>query len=195
MTEQTNSAAVLVGLAAEINAHADAQRACEIKGVMHALRIGQLLQEAKKITPHGRFMAWVKKNTSVSQRMAQHYLSIAGDERIVEMIEHEYETVSHLTVRKAVELAGKHKRKEKAFERLKAKWDEAAGTRREFARALGECREQHFKGKDEEFKSWLIENAGVGEETAKRVPALLDRAYDDEAWTAAMLVDIEAMVS
>ncbi|MCA1444707.1 DUF3102 domain-containing protein [Ensifer sp. IC4062] len=192
MTGQTNSAAVLAGLAEEINAHADAQRACEMKGLMHVIRIGELLHEAKKVTPHGGFMAWVKANTKVSQRMAQMYMQIAADERVVGMIEHEYETVSHLTFRKAVELAGRHRREEKLVERCKTKWAEAAEHRREFVRRLGEVRERGFKGADEAFTSWLIEKAGIGRITAERAPRLLDRDYDDEAWVEAMLDDIEA---
>lgn len=187
--ERTNSATILVGLAEEINAHEDARRACEVKGVMHAIRIGQLLQEAKSVTAHGRFMSWVESNTKVSQRMAQHYMTIAGDERIVEMVEREYETVSHLTVRKAIELAGRHKREEKLVERIKTKWAEAAEHRRNLAHCLGEAREQHFKGEDEAFTAWMRQ-AGLGKTIAERAPELLDRDYDDEAWLEAMLTDI-----
>ncbi len=48
--------------------------------------------------------------------------------------------MSHLTVRKAVELADKERRAEKAVEVVKAKWAKAKEWRREFAGMLGECR-------------------------------------------------------
>jgi hypothetical protein len=45
--QASNSGPVLADIAQEINEHDKARRACEVKGIMHALRIGQLLIEAK----------------------------------------------------------------------------------------------------------------------------------------------------
>jgi hypothetical protein len=56
MDKRSNSSTVLDDLAKEINEHDDAKRACEVKGVMHGIKIGQLLIEAKKVTPHGKFI-------------------------------------------------------------------------------------------------------------------------------------------
>jgi spore coat protein CotH len=190
MSEMSNSSTVLDDFAKEINEHDDAKRACEVKGMIHTIKIGQLLVEAKKVTPHGKFILWVKQNTRVTQRMAQMYMQIAGDEKIVEMAEREYETVSHLTISKAVELAGKHKREQEVFERCKAAVAKSEETNRDFVRDLGECRDQHFKGQDAQFTTWLIENTDVGKITAERAPELLDREYDREAWLQAMLNDI-----
>ncbi len=94
---KSNSAPVLADLAQEINQHDKSRRACEVKGMMHGLRMGELLIEAKKVAPHGTFRAWVSENTTISQRMAQIYMTVARDERIAEMWVDEYETVSHLS--------------------------------------------------------------------------------------------------
>jgi hypothetical protein len=104
----SNSGQALAALAQEINEHDEARRACEVKGVMHACRIGQLLIQAKRITPHGGFLDWLKASTAVTPRMCQMYMAIARDHRLTEQIELEYETVSHLTIAKAVKLAREH---------------------------------------------------------------------------------------
>jgi hypothetical protein len=188
MDKRSNSSTVLDDLAKEINEHDDAKRACEVKGVMHGIKIGQLLIEAKKVTPHGKFIPWVKQNTRVTQRMAQMYMRIADDEKLVKVVERGYETISHLTISQAVELAGKHKREQEAFERCKAAIAKGEEINRDFVRALGEARKQHFSGKDAEFTIWLIENADVGKITAERAPELLDREYDREAWFASYII-------
>lgn len=191
-----NAAVVLADLAKEINEHEDAVDACRVKGLMHGIRIGQLLLEAKKVTPHGGFIPWVKANTKVSQRQAQRYIVIADDEDLVEAVEAECDSVSHLTVRKAVELAGKARREkrltQKLFDKLSASLAEAEAARRQLARSLGECREQRFKGKDEAFTAWLMDRAGVGRSTAEAAPELLDQNYDDEAWTGVLVEDLSA---
>jgi hypothetical protein len=86
----SNSDAVLLSLAQEINNHDEARRACEVKGIMHACRIGQLLIEAKKVVLHGRFLDWVKEHTAVTPRMCQIYMKIARSEHLTWRIEHEY---------------------------------------------------------------------------------------------------------
>ena len=194
MSGGSNTAAVLADLAKEINEHEDAADACLAKGLMHSIRIGQLLIEAKKVTPHGGFIPWVKANTKVSQRQAQRYMAIAGDEALVEEVETECDAVSHLTLRKAVELAGKARREQRMIEKLLAKLAEAETIRRRLARCLGEVREQHFKGEDAAFSAWLVDKPGIGKATARRAPELLDQAYDDEAWTLVFMEDVVEMV-
>jgi hypothetical protein len=193
--DTSNSANVLANLAQEINEHVTAERACQVKGVMHAIRVGELLLQAKKVTPHGRFIPWVRENTSVTQRMAQMYMSIASDERIVRMFEHEYETVSHFTIRKAVELAAKHKREEALLDGVVESVNRELQRIRKTADLMRGARDECFKDNDALFVAWLKEECGVDTTVAERAPALLDRDYDQDAWIDAILTDIEAMVA
>ena len=183
-------------LAAEINEHDTSKRACEVKSMMHGYRVGQLLLEAKKLVPHGAFLDWVAANTSVTPRMCQNYMAVAGDPRLAWAIEREYETVSHLTLTKAVKLARDHKAIERWAKKISVTWAAASEIRRKFVGCLGEARES-FKdaGGDEAFKPWLVENAPIGPEFADKIPELLGAEYDDEAWTDAMLADIVASLS
>ncbi len=144
-TKASNSAIVLTDLAQEINQHEKSRRACEVKGIMHAIRMGELLIEAKKVAPHGTFRAWVEDNTSVSLRMAQMYMRIAGDRRIVDMVAHEYETVSHLTITQAVKLAQQHKAVETLVKEIKVIWKRVQADQREVANGLTEVHKS-FEG-------------------------------------------------
>jgi hypothetical protein len=67
----------LVELAKRIT-HEHAQvTACFRKGVDHALRAGELLEQAKAECGHGSWMAWLELNCpSVSVRQAQRYLRL-----------------------------------------------------------------------------------------------------------------------
>ena len=194
----SNSDVVLDDLAKEINEHDQARRAAEVKGVMHALKIGELLMEAKRVVPHGKFIDWVKANTSVSQRMAQMYMTIAQDERITVRFITEYETVSHLTINKAVKLAREHERVEKYREKQVARiveLENASKTNLEkFAAGLAVIRST-FKedGGDGAFKSWLIEHE-FSKPFANEIPDLLD-ADVDFAFTEAFLADLEFRLS
>ncbi len=194
--EGSNTATVLADLAKAINEHEEAVDACRVKGLMHAIRIGQLLLEAKKVTPHGGFIPWVKANTIVCQRQAQRYMTLASDESVVEAVEGKYDSVSHLTLHKAVEIAGKAQREkkslEKCFEKLADSLAEAEAARRQLAGSLGRVRQQRFKGEDEAFTSYLMDKAGVGRSTAEAAPELLDHDYDDEDWTAVIVEDLLA---
>lgn len=195
----SNSQAVLADLAREINEHETSRRACEVKGLMHGFRIGQLLLKAKAVTPHGKFLDWAKANTSVTPRMCQFYMRAARDPRLQWAIEQEYETVSHLTITAAVNLDRQPKdREDKArlnmAKAIAAKWEANKEIRRRYVDCLGEV--QHalrVEGcNDESFKTWLVENAGVGPAFADRVPEMLGREYDDAVWTDAMLDDVVA---
>jgi transposase len=101
MSKRSNSRRVVDDLAKEINERDAAWRACEVKGVMHAIKVGQLLIEAKKVKPHGESNPLGEAEHRVTQLMAQMYMKIAGDTKIVETAEREYETVSHCDNRKA----------------------------------------------------------------------------------------------
>lgn len=46
--------------------------------VNYAKQIGQLLLEAKKELPHGKFLNWLDENIEVSQRQAQRYMQAAS---------------------------------------------------------------------------------------------------------------------
>ena len=158
---------------------------------MHAIRMGELLIEAKKVAPHGTFRAWVEANTSVSQRMAQMYMKVAGDRRIVDMIAHEYETVSHLTITQAVKLAQRHKAVDTLIEEIKVIWKRREDSTREIAKGLAEVQES-FKGDNETFKKWMVEAVGFSQSYAETAAGLVGKEYDDEAWTDAILTDLEA---
>ena len=158
---------------------------------MHAIRMGELLIEAKKVAPHGTFRAWIKDNTSVSQRMAQMYMKIAGDERIVEMIVREYETVSHLTLTQAVKLAQQHKAVETLVKEIKVIWKRVQADQREVANGLTEVHKS-FEGNDEKFKKWMVEAVGYSQNLAETTVGLVGKDYDDEAWLDALLEDLEA---
>jgi hypothetical protein len=197
----SNSDAVLSDLAREIEENEKSRRACEVKGLMHGMRIGQLLIEAKKVVPHGGFLDWVKGNTSVTPRMCQIYMKVAKNPRLQWAVEHQYETVSHLTLNQAVKLARQPKaREDKARDQMArqiaAKWEASTETRKSFVRCLGEIRvamADEGSG-DDEFKSWLTENGVAREVLAEKIPDLIDRQADDDAWTVAMFADLVAML-
>ena len=149
----SNSAQALADLAQEINEHDEARRACEVKGVMHACRIGQLLIEAKKITPHGGFLDWLKASTAVTPRMCQMYMAIARDRDFTEQLEHEYETVSHLTIAKAVKLAREHQSLEQHAATINELWTERRGHQERMAEALAEM-QRHFETDETSNTGW-----------------------------------------
>ncbi len=195
----SNSQAVLADLAREINEHETSRRACEVKGLMHGFRIGQLLLKAKAVTTHGKFLDWAKANTSVTPRMCQFYMRAARDPRLQWELEHEYETVSHLTLTAAIKLDRQPKdREDKArlamAKAIAAKWEAHKEIRRRYVDCLGEVRQalREEGDNDETFKAWLVENAGVGPAFADNLPDMLDQEYDDAVWTDAVFDDVLA---
>jgi hypothetical protein len=48
----------------------------------HALRVGQLLLDAKARVPHGEWLTWLAANTSVSDRTARGYMQLARQRQI-----------------------------------------------------------------------------------------------------------------
>ena len=193
---KSNSQPLLAELAKEINEHDEARHTCEVKGVMHGLKIGELLVEAKKITPHGKFMDWVKENTSVSQRMAQMYMTIARDDRITESFIREYETVSHLTIQKAVRLARRNRTVEEWVERINAASDRFDATNQDLARGCRSLRDSFSEDDGEEaFISWMVRDLGFSEASVAAISDLVDSEYDLEAWLDFTISQIESQLS
>ena len=188
----SNSAAVLSDLAREIDENEKSRRACEVKGLMHGFRIGQLLLEARKVVPHGGFLDWVKANTSVTPRMCQIYMKVAKDPRIQRAIEHEYETVSHLTLTKAVKLAAQPEDRVLAWgKRIADRWRKQEKIKQDWVTCVAQAR-QALGGSDEEFTSWLISDCDFGTAFAATATQLVKQEYDSDAWTDALLAAFEA---
>jgi hypothetical protein len=87
------SGELIEGIASEINReHAQVQE-CFRAGFNHALRVGELLFEAKDELEHGKFTDWVEANCDFGIRMAQHYMEFhANKDYLLEA-----KRVSHLT--------------------------------------------------------------------------------------------------
>ena len=185
----SNSSKILSDLADRINEHDKSRRACEVKSMMHYMRIGQLLLEAKAVTPHGKFLKWAEANTTVTPRMCQMYMRIAGDEWIREMVEREYETVSHLSITKVVKLARERKTLEECAAWINESYARSQTHLREFADGARDVRGK-FDGDDGAFIEVMIDKTGVPEDFAHKLPDLLTGEYDEEAWLDAMLASM-----
>jgi len=62
-----------------------------------ARQAGELLLGVKKTLPHGQFLPWVEKNTTVTARQAQRYMDVAkGKPTTIRQLTGKYDTVSHL---------------------------------------------------------------------------------------------------
>ena len=96
----------LVDIAARIKTEHQAVEASFKRGIEHAIAAGELLLEAK-LRPeikHGDWLPWVEQCCGVTPRAAQMYMRVA---KYRAELESKYETVSHLTLRKALSaLAG-----------------------------------------------------------------------------------------
>jgi hypothetical protein len=70
----------LTGLAAAINmAHRQAGQALRAS-LEHALRVGELLIQAKAKVGYGQWLDWLRENCEVSERLAQKYMQVARDQ-------------------------------------------------------------------------------------------------------------------
>jgi hypothetical protein len=49
----------------------------------HAIKAGQALIEAKSLVKHGQWLPWLKENTSLPERTAQHYMRLARESATV----------------------------------------------------------------------------------------------------------------
>ena len=67
----------LGSLAVAINREYEAVKAAFQEGIEHAIKAGDLLIEAKKAVPYGKWETWLRDNCCVSERMAQRYMAIA----------------------------------------------------------------------------------------------------------------------
>ena len=56
--------------------HAEAERALRAS-VLHGIRAGELLLQAKKVLRHGRWTDWLQQNITFSERLAQAYMRLA----------------------------------------------------------------------------------------------------------------------
>jgi cell division protein FtsB len=96
----------LKALAKEINAEHHACERSVREGLTRALRVGQLLIEAKRLHPHGGWLKWVRENCEFSARLAQRYTQIARE--VPKLDSTNTTRVSHLSFRQALELTGRN---------------------------------------------------------------------------------------
>ena len=61
----------------------------------------------------------------------------------------------------------------------------------EMAKGLAEVRES-FEGDNETFTKWMIEEVGFSQSLAETAAGLVGQEFDEEAWTDALLTDLEA---
>lgn len=74
----------LEGLAVQINAeHGNALRAAGT-AIEHAIRVGELLTEAKNNVRHGEWLSWVTGNLSFKERQARKYIQIFDGKAAIE---------------------------------------------------------------------------------------------------------------
>lgn len=187
-----NSQPVLADLANQINEHEDSRRACQLKGLMHAIRIGQLLIEAKQVTPHGQFLNWMEDNLTVTPRMGQNYMKIAEDDQLRDDVECKYETVSHLTINQAVKLAKVRKTCKQHAAKIISSFNDFQVRFQSLYEHCGEVRKT-FASDDSQFIRWVASKTEIPVEFAKRLPALLSRQYDEDAWIDALETSFEEM--
>ncbi len=187
----SNTNTVLANLAQRINDHDKARRACEVKGVMHGLRMGQLLIDAKKVVPHGQWLGWLEENTNVSPRMCQIYMKVSKWDYGRKCFEHEYETISHLTINKAVKLIREKESLKTTSARIEKVWTRAQKKMRQSADRMAEVRGRLYEGDDKAFTQFLESKCSFTSDFAGKVPGLLDAEYDADAWNDAVLVELE----
>ena len=186
----SNSGPALADIAKEIMEHEVSRRACEVKGIMHALRVGELLLEAKKIVPHGQFSKWREEHTTVSQRMAQMFITIARSPRITEPFIREYETVSHLTLQKSVQLTREPQKKtpKEHAAAINKSWARNRTAMSEMASALDEVRAKFQEyGGDEQFLDWMVRETPWPEDLAQRLLPANGEAFDADQIGDALL--------
>jgi Protein of unknown function (DUF3102) len=67
----------LADLAARINVEHQAAQENLRSGLKRAIAAGELLIEAKRLLPHGKWLPWLEANCTVSERTAQAYMRVA----------------------------------------------------------------------------------------------------------------------
>ena len=128
--------------------------------------------------------------------MSETYMTIARDDQITESFIREYETVSHLTIQKAVRLARRNRTPEECVERINAASDRFDAAAQDSARGLRSLRDSFSEdGGEEAFISWLVRDFGLSEASASAIPDLIDSEYDLEAWLDFTISQIESQLS
>jgi hypothetical protein len=89
--------AALADLAGAIEAEHQAAHGAARAALDHALECGRLLLEAKAQLPHGSWLDWLERNTSVSARQSQRYMRLAAAR-----FEGRSDVASHLTIEGAL---------------------------------------------------------------------------------------------
>lgn len=88
-------------LARQINReHQRCQRAFT-SGMMHAIRTGKLLLEAKALCPYGTWLTWLTENFASSQRTAQAYMRVA---RAASSLPEDAQRVAHFAFRELLKM-------------------------------------------------------------------------------------------
>ena len=75
-------------LAAEIRYEVEQADASMRDAVVHAIRAGDLLLEAKAMTGHGKWLRWVKANLAFDARTAQMYMRVAKHREDAKRLSH-----------------------------------------------------------------------------------------------------------
>ena len=94
---KTEVTTITADMAAEINRLHGIAVARAGEALQYAAEAGKLLLRVKASLPHGKFVAWIEKNVTVSVRQAQRYISVAqGKTQPVRSIAGKNDTVSLL---------------------------------------------------------------------------------------------------
>jgi hypothetical protein len=88
-------------IAASINDHLAAAEQATRRGLEHAIAAGLLLIEAKEITGHGKWLAWLEGNCRVGVRQAQTFMRLARNRHKVEAMN--TQSNAYLTIATAAE--------------------------------------------------------------------------------------------
>jgi hypothetical protein len=81
-TASLTSVPTLADLATSINP--DLKAIAEAKSTPHALHLGDMLNRAKVMVPHGNWKGWLKDNCKLSERTAQRYMDLATNRQKLE---------------------------------------------------------------------------------------------------------------
>ncbi len=92
----------LATLAERINASHRASQSAARSVVEHAVKAGELLNEAKAAVPHGQWAVWLGKNCEFSERTAQLYMRLARE--LPNLDEAKAQRVADLPLRDVVRL-------------------------------------------------------------------------------------------
>jgi N6-adenosine-specific RNA methylase IME4 len=103
MTAPRTPAATLSDLALRIKAEHEATIAGIRRSMDHALRVGDLLIEAKGLLEHGQWLPWLEENTSIKPRLAQTYMRLAHNREQIEA-QAKCGVVAYLTIPDAMQL-------------------------------------------------------------------------------------------